>query len=199
MTSEYSISVDWSESNEDWENEGQRVSREILEDKKHEHHKEHLKYLGYDEEPKHPEDVAYENNEPMMNYAYPLYGTPTDEQIYEVIMKTNCTVMYNTEEDKHYLALTGGGMDLSQSIAFAYILCDERIPEALAFNVCTQYGLNHSGKEWILIMKKLKESLEIARDSYKYRLENFKQELKKGQEEMMKDKAERAKRKKVKA
>ena len=77
-------------------------------------------------------DIAYSEKEkdgngdlgfPMMNYAYPIYNFDGDEEkIEKVCQETNCTVVRNIDENDYYLALTGGGMDLSQDIAYAYMI-----------------------------------------------------------------------------
>ena len=43
-------------------------------------------------------------------------------------------------------------MDLSQDVALAYLIAENNIPSALAYNVCKQEGLSKSGKVWIRIM-----------------------------------------------
>ena len=98
----FSINVDWQEAfqNGDWDFIGQRIT----------YTEEEL-----DDNP----DLGI----PMMNYAYPIYNFDGDEEkIKKVCQETNCTVVYNQEEDEYYLALTGGGMDLSQDIAYAYMI-----------------------------------------------------------------------------
>jgi len=161
----YSVRIDWQEEFkrdvEKWQNEGQRVAREILEDKDHEKHKELLEYLGYNEEPKYPDDVAYEHFEPMMNYAYPLECEPNDEDIYRVITETNLTVMYNDDTDEYFLVLTGGGMDLSQDIGLAYIILETWIPASLLREINTQPELSVGGKKYIELMEKVKEQLKM--------------------------------------
>lgn len=150
---EYSIYVDWSKAftydGEGWE----PTTRQTLESEREE--------VSDDNDEGFNEDVGY----PMMNYAYPLYKTPSTEQILKVFDNTNCVVVYNNEDDMHYLALAGGGMDLSQDIAYAYILCGEFIPSALAMQVCTQEGLSVGGKNWVRVMWECKKSLRFERNN----------------------------------
>jgi hypothetical protein len=81
----------------------------------------------------------YEDScKPMMNYGYPLSFLPDDQKILKVVKDTCLTVMENQDTGDSFLVLCGGGMDLSQSIANAYLLAGERIPDELAFEVCTQ-------------------------------------------------------------
>lgn len=61
---------------------------------------------------------------PMMNYCYQLeneFNMP--ENIKEILGEAGAiTLIQKTENDKYYLALSGGGMDLSWEICRAYIL-----------------------------------------------------------------------------
>jgi len=63
---------------------------------------------------------------------------PDEDKILEIVKKTCLTVMENQDTGEYFLVLCGGGMDLSQSIAYAYLLAGQRIPDELAFEVCTQ-------------------------------------------------------------
>ena len=117
-----SINVDWSEQDEKWENTGRNLMESNCE------HEDGVRHSGYCEKCDINEDSCY----PMMNYAYPLETTPDNKKVIEVCRETNCTVMYNDEEDSYYLALTGGGMDLSQDIALAYNILETWIPLELA-------------------------------------------------------------------
>jgi hypothetical protein len=76
-----------------------------------------------------------------MNYAYLLTIEPSEEAIYKVVSETNLTVMYNTEENAYYLALCGGGMDLSQDIALAYFYAQRWIPYSLIKNPTLKDGV----------------------------------------------------------
>ncbi len=51
------------------------------------------------------------------------------------------------DTEEYFLALTGGGMDLSQDIALAYIIAQGWIPTALAYEVSTQPELSVSGDD----------------------------------------------------
>ena len=128
-----------------------------------------MHYSGWCEECGHSEDSA----NPMMNYAYPLEITPKDELILEVLENTNLTVMENTETGEYFLVLTGGGMDLSQDIALAYIILEKWIPYELAINVSTQKGLSVGGKSWDRLKKGMQESLKLYSDRAKDYLERW--------------------------
>lgn len=156
----YAINVDWSNQYEEgWENLGKSAIEENCKHKTQDkdtdktNRETNMRYSNWCEECGHCEDSA----EPMMNYAYPLDIEPSEEAIIEIVNKTNCTVM--EKDGEYFLALCGGGMDLSQDIALAYIIAQRWIPLELALEVSTQDGLSMYGKEFRKIMRGCKESL----------------------------------------
>lgn len=63
--------------------------------------------------------------EPMMNYAYPIdlrYGADREECAANIDALAGCMSLV-TIGDQDYLALSGGGMDLSWNICAAFIAC----------------------------------------------------------------------------
>ncbi len=164
---EFSIMVDWQEEykNPDkWQNHGRRVLEENCEHKDHDS-ENNVRYQRWCEAC----GVSEDSGEPMMNFAYPLGAMPSDERILSIVQKTNCTVMENTVTGGVFLVLTGGGMNLSQDIALAYILAGEWIPFELACYVSTQPDLSVSGKDFRKVMRECKKTIkaEIARGGYK--------------------------------
>lgn len=178
---EYSISVDWSTERQNYENRGRQALENNCKhktqdkDNNKDNRETNLRYSGWCEECEVYEDSA----EPMMNYVYPLYSEPSEEQIIKVCEETCLTVMENNNTGEYFLVLCGGGMDLSQDIALAYILCDERIPDALAYNVSTQHGLSKSGDTWVKIMEACEDSLILASRNYKNQADRIKEALQK--------------------
>ncbi len=81
--------------------------------------------------------------QPMMNYVYPLdyQGMVSDEEFnkgegrkrrIEIASKTNCICIQDTKNNEEwFLALTGGGMDLSFSIAHAFMIAQKWLPKDL--------------------------------------------------------------------
>jgi len=68
------------------------------------------------------EEIQNEDWIPMMNFIYPLPDNWTPpENIKKLFENIALTVVYLMEDDQYYLALTGGGMDLSWDICKAYI------------------------------------------------------------------------------
>lgn len=140
--------VDWTE--EKWE----FVGRNVME--------ERLGEWSKDNENGIQEDDGY----PIMNFAYPIdCGTPYDDRIFRVCDETCCTVVYNNVEDCYYLALTGGGMNLSQSIALAYMIVNAGSEE--------EYGI----VDWSMIDEVyISERLSIGKRQYQILLETLKRQ-----------------------
>lgn len=166
MSTEYSLGV----SNWDWE-EWDFVGRDVI-------------YGFYEENPEEAEKDGHEVEDgrvkyldevadyqyPVMLYAYPLDSEPEREKIIEVCRRTNCTVVMKKGIEEYFLALTGGGMDLSQDIALAYIIAQGWIPTALAYTVSTQPELSVSGKDWLIVAERCKKELEMAINSNKHKI-----------------------------
>lgn len=179
----FSISQDWSNYLEKgWEN----VGRSAMEVYYNDNPKEYAEYFGIDE--KEAEEKAEKNEieleaddfEPMMNYYYPLELDPTEEKIIEVCKRTNCTVMYKegeNSEDIWALALTGGGMNLSQDIALAYMICEKWIPKDLLFSVCTQPALSVSKEDWNEIANRVLEQIGLERSDLDRKEKEWKEQL----------------------
>jgi len=159
MTTEYSRNVDWQEEYENWQNIGQDVMREFYEANPKEAKKEGYD-LDEDGEVKYLDELL-DHWQPMMNYAYPLVCDPTrdTDKILKVCQETCLTVMYNEDEDTYYLALCGGGMDLSQSIAYAYQILENWIPLSLLREVSKQPELSLYGEAWLGMALQIKRQL----------------------------------------
>jgi hypothetical protein len=175
----YAIYNDWASEDrfEKWENQTTSILRQILEDKEHPQFKkvaEDLQVLDDNNELVDYYEESLDSYEPMHNYIYPLETTPNDEDILKVALNTNCCIMYNTEEDKYYLSLTGCGMDLSQDIAFSYVLIENWIPEDLLFSISSQEGLSISKENF----KILKEGINKNIGRLTHQLERLKQDWK---------------------
>ena len=161
MTTEYSISVsDWMDSSK-WE----LIGHDIEMDWAYNHGKKRA--IDNDE---FDEDIGI----PMMNYAYPLYSRPDDTTIRKIHRETNCTVVIDKDTDDCFLALTGGGMDLSQDIAYAYILTGERIPYELVVEVSKQPSLSMNGGKWIRIAKECERILRSEASTALYQSQEWK-------------------------
>jgi hypothetical protein len=114
----------------------------------------------------------------MMNFAYPLFSEPDEEKIIKVCEKTGCTVVYNSQEDCYYLALTGCGMNLSQDIALAYIIADGCIEWGMLENVCTSGAFSVSKEDYKIILNELERQLAISINNQTRKLQEVTEQLK---------------------
>ncbi|HBG60700.1 MAG: hypothetical protein A2Y10_13130 [Planctomycetes bacterium GWF2_41_51] len=161
--------IDWydefKESPDKWINHGRQIAEDSCRHKTQDNdsneanRETNMRYSGYCEQCGFSEDDC----DPIINYSYPLYGLPDDEKILRVVKETCLTVMENQDTGEVFLALCGGGMDLSQSIAYAYILAGQRIPDEMALGVCTQPCLSLGIKEYKQTMAQCKENLADMR------------------------------------
>lgn len=158
MTTDYSISVD------DWNYEDWTFIGRELEDEKH-----------GDWSEDNPKGLDCDSFIPIMLYAYPLYDRPSDQAIFKIHDKTNLTVVMKNDTEEYYLALCGGGMDLSQDIGMAYIIAQNNIPFALATQISTQPNLSQYGANFRKVMKYCKKSIKSEIRNAKYSLDKINQ------------------------
>ncbi len=177
--SNYSIHVDWSDEKalNRWENVGQNLMREFYET-----NPKKAKKDGHDlDEDGQVEylDEVLDGWQPMMNYAYPLETEPNNEKIIKVCRETCLTVMKDTEdwEDKYYLALCGGGMDLSQSIARAYQILETWIPISLIQEVYTQPELSVRGTAWLKLARQIRKQELMEIENFQRNREKWAEEI----------------------
>ena len=157
----YSISIDnWQQ--EKWNQIGMDTMRSYFESDE-----AGQKYIKkeYGNNDERSNDEACERYFPMMNYAYPLYSTPSESEIINVCLNTSCTVVEDNETGDYFLALRGGGQDLSQDIGLAYILAGERIPLDLIFSISTQKAMTINAKEFKLLRRNIISELKAMRKS----------------------------------
>lgn len=163
-----------------WLNHGRWVAENNCKHKtqdngSHEDNREtNMRSSGYCEECGFSEDDC----QPMMNYSYPLRYLPDEDKILQIAKKTCLTVMENQDTGEYFLVLCGSGMDLSQSIAHAYLLAGYRIPDELVFEVCTQPCLSVERNEYVQIMKACKRELADIRRRALRRVEQINDALK---------------------
>lgn len=169
----YAIYNDWSDPDrwEKWENQTTSILRQVVEDKEHPEYKKVVESLGIlDQDTK--ELVKYweetiDGYEPIYNYIYPLETTPSDDDILKVALNTNCSVMYNTDDDSYYLTLTGCGMDMSQDIALSYLIIENWLPTDLLLNVCSQEGLSISKENFKILKEGIKNNVNMLENQLK--------------------------------
>ena len=158
----YSINIDWREEFEKdydkWENHGRNVLRSSCNHKQLEE-EDWCEKCG----------ISEDSCEPMMNYAYPLETIPDEDKILKVVQNTCLTIMENNETGEYFLVLCGGGMDLSQSIALAYIYAETWMPNDLISSVCTQPCLSVSKSEYNILSKQIVRQLKMESARFKHK------------------------------
>ena len=168
----YSIHQDMEEVNQnpdEWINHG----RQILESSCN--HKNGVLDNGYCEKC----DISEESAIPMMNYLYPLECSNfKEEDILKVVKDTNCTLLENSETGKYFLALCGGGMDLSQDIALAYVILEKWIPQDLLTQVAKEPLLSLGSKNYKKLAREVIKQMKHNADNFKSRAKEWKESLK---------------------
>ena len=120
-------------------------------------------------------DISEDSAIPIINYLYPLECSNFDDsKILKVVKDTNCTILENSDSGEWFLALCGGGMDLSQDIALSYIILERWIPEDLILSVCKQRDFSIGGKDFEILKKAIIEQSGI----YKNRFEQLEKDWK---------------------
>jgi len=130
-----------------------------------------------------PEGLEGDDYIPIYNCAYPLgFSSLDNSKIIRICEETSCTIIYNEEEDALYLALCGCGMDMSQSIALAYMIaysCGNkkygRIPDHMLFDVYKSGALSVDREQFKHIQKALTEGFESLKQCCGQELEILKQ------------------------
>ncbi len=165
----YSISHDWSEYDENLINHGENVLRASCK------HKDGVEENDYCEKCYISEDSA----QPMMNYLYPLELTDfEDSKMLKVVKETNCTIIENQETGEWFLTLCGGGMDLSQDIAFAYQILETWIPQDLLGSVCKQANFSLGSKNYKSLARGIIKQLKMEANRHKQNAKDWKERLK---------------------
>lgn len=99
--------------------------------------------------------------EPMMNYAYPVCCEFNDENRKKA-MNRGLFLFEHPTDGQVYMSLMGGGMNLSQSIALAYLDIEGFVPYHLVHDVCVSNPLSISRKDFLVLLKQLKERLTCS-------------------------------------
>ena len=121
-----------------------------------------------------------ENEEfvPMMNYIYPLgdtewferdmqnkFGSDWRKKVKSRL--SNTTLIYMIEDEKYYLALTGGGMDLSWEICESYINLGYNPPTHFC-NLPRMADMDYNSVKNKRTINACKESLDAVRHQTSY-------------------------------
>ena len=80
-------------------------------------------------------DSFYEwldNYHPIYNFAHVLQYEPTSEQVQLIHENApNISIIYVHETETYLITLNACGMDLSDSIAYAYMVIDGQVPKSM--------------------------------------------------------------------
>lgn len=91
---------------------------------------------------------------PIMNSAWRLDSKPSEDELSDLIENAPNASIVNIG-DEYYITMNGGGTDLSQDIAYAYLKIDGDIPKELG--VCRTQHLSASNKAFEAIVKHLND------------------------------------------
>jgi hypothetical protein len=106
--------------------------------------------------------------------AYPLFSESDEEKIIKICEETDCTVDYNLQDD-----MTGGGINLSQDIALAYIIADGCIERDMIENICTFGTFRVPKNDYRIILNELERQLAININNQTQKLSKVREQLKK--------------------
>jgi hypothetical protein len=135
-----------------------------------------ISYSGYCEKCEVSEDSAI----PMMNYLYPLeLDNFEKDKVLKIVNGTNCTILENTETKEYFLALCGGGMNLSQDIAYAYFIAERWIPTDLLNEVAIQPCLSLGKKKYKILAREIIRQLRHNELRLKQKRKEWKETYKK--------------------
>ena len=124
-------------------------------------------------------DDSRQDNRPAMNFAYPLFCEPDEEKIAKVCEETACTVVLNLQDDSYYLALTGCGMDMSQSIALAYIIADGCIDWDLLDDIYISGAFSVTEEDFQIVLNEMERQLRISINNKTQKLKEVTKQQKK--------------------
>lgn len=79
---------------------------------------------------------------PIMNYVHVLQHKPTEEDILDIAKNARNMVVIQDEHENYLLGLSGGGMDFSEEIAYAYMVIDREVPKCFRIDEKKSYCLN---------------------------------------------------------
>lgn len=175
----YSIWMDMEEVNNNpdkWINHGRNV---LIESCKH-HNKETGKeetiarYQGWCDKCDISEDSAI----PIMNYLYPLECKNFDEEsVLKIVKETNCSLLENQDSGEWFLSLCGGGMDLSQDIAYSFQILENWMPKDLLLNVCSQPLLSLGEDNYKKLALGIIKQLEMGSEKFKEKAKEWEERL----------------------
>lgn len=168
----FSIDIDWTKGG--YVNMG-RSALERLCTHKDNDQENNIIYQGYCDAC----DVSEDTADPMMSYGYPVeryngYSDSISDETIKRIVEQGLTLMENEDTGEVFLALCGGGMDLSGHIAYCYYILEEYIPLDLALCYCKS---NLSEVEYAELNRYVINQLGSTKKYINQKLEQLKKEL----------------------
>ena len=93
---------------------------------------------------------------PLTNYVHVLQEKPTDEEILKIHKNAPNMVIIEDDLGNFFIGSSGGGMDSSEEIAYAYMVIDRCVPRSFRINEDSSYCLGKEAhKELIEFMHKI--------------------------------------------
>lgn len=124
-------------------------------------------------------DIGEEAATPMMNYIYPLELSDFEEsKILKVVKETNCTILEKESTGQWFIALCGGGMDLSQDIGYSFVILETWLPSDLLREVCKQPLFSLGRKQYRILAKSVIKQCKMESDKNKIKAKEWGESLK---------------------
>ena len=79
---------------------------------------------------------------PMMNYVHVLQHGASEDDIIDIAKNAPNIVVIEDAHENQLLGLSGGGMDFSEEIAYAYMVIDREVPKCFRIDEKKSYCLN---------------------------------------------------------
>ena len=80
---------------------------------------------------------------PITSYVHVLQHEPTKDKILDVAKNARNVVVIKDEHDNYLLGLSGCGMDLSEQLAYAYMVIDGEVPTCFKIREDEVYSTSH--------------------------------------------------------
>ena len=107
--------------------------------------------------------------EPMLNYGYVIDydGMITREVQTKIASETACILVHNNNTNQWFITQTGGGMDLSAHIAYAYVLAQKWLPLDLLDSIGKgNCKLELNAKQFKMVSDVVKEQTKMMQDRF---------------------------------
>lgn len=93
--------------------------------------------------------------DPVVNYVHVLQQKPTDEEVLEIYEKLPDIVVIEDDMGNFFLSFSCSGVDMSEELAYAYMIIDRCVPSSIKINTNKNYTLSEEEhKELVDFMNK---------------------------------------------